>query len=160
MGRLKRTKEEIKEDIRQQSKVCCVCNIRQPFSSFFNYMNKSDGKSYRCKNCDTEARQKWADQNPERSYNSARGRQLKHKYGISLLEYEQMLAEQGGKCYLCGATENSTGGERKDWNFAVDHNHTTGKVRGLLCNNCNRGLGLFRDNPELLRKAAEYVETH
>lgn len=62
-----------------------------------------------------------------------------------------MYEEQGGKCYLCGASQ--------DRNLAVDHCHSTGKVRKLLCSQCNQALGLFKDNPEVMRKAALYVET-
>ena len=87
-----------------------------------------------------------------------RGRNLKHKYGISLEEYKEMLTNQGGKCAICEVTENNTTGDRKDWNFAVDHDHKTGKVRGLLCNNCNRALGLFKDSANLLGEAKKYLE--
>ncbi len=56
---------------------------------------------------------------------------------------------------ICGAVEN---GKRK--NFCIDHDHATGKVRGLLCHNCNVAIGLMKDNTDLLKKAAEYLETH
>lgn len=160
MPRLKRTLEQLALDIQEQHKKCCVCNERKHFDLFYNFKNKSDNKSYRCKVCDDKARKKWKNANPEKSYSSTRKRNLKHKYGISLEKYEEMLTEQEGKCAICKATENNTTGNRKDWNFAVDHDHETGKIRGLLCNSCNRGIGLLKDNPELLRKAAEYVETH
>lgn len=160
MPRLKRTSEQVALDIQEQHKNCCICGERKHFDLFYNFKNKSDNKSYRCKLCDDKARKKWSNANPEKAYSSMRGRNLKHKYGISLEKYKEMLTEQECKCAICGATENNTIGERKDWNFAVDHDHKTGKVRGLLCNNCNRGIGLLKDNPELIRKAAEYVETH
>lgn len=73
-------------------------------------------------------------------------------YGISLADYEQMLVEQDGRCAICGQPP-------KDRRLAVDHDHETGRVRGLLCyGHCNRAIGLLRDNPELLRRAAEYLE--
>lgn len=160
MPRLKRTPEQIAEDIRAQQKTCCVCNIRKPFSSFYNFKNKSDNKGYRCKECDDLAKKKWTENNPERAYESMRGRNLKARFGISLEDYKKMLSSQNGECAICGTKENNTGGARKDWNFAVDHDHDTGKIRGLLCNNCNRGLGLLKDSANLLRKAALYVEQH
>jgi hypothetical protein len=160
MPRIRRTKEEIALDIHQQHKTCCVCNERKHFNEFFNYKNKNDNKSYRCKECDSKARNNWSLNNPKKAYESMRGRNLKQRFGISLDDYIRMFNDQGCKCAICGATENNTTGDRKDWNFAVDHDHKTGKVRGILCNNCNRGLGLLRDSEELLRKAALYVEEH
>jgi hypothetical protein len=67
-----------------------------------------------------------------------------------------MLVEQNYRCAICG-TDKPTG---KWVVFAVDHCHVTGKVRGLLCNECNRGMGLLRDDATLLRKAADYLDSH
>ncbi len=71
-------------------------------------------------------------------------------YGINLAEYEALLAKQDGKCAICG-------GKDEWFSLAVDHCHGTGRIRGLLCSQCNRGLGLFKDNPEHLKRAAEYL---
>lgn len=102
-----------------------------------------------------EYRKKWLS-NPENAeYNKTRQRkyQLRDKYGITEEQYDEMLAAQEGKCAIC-STDKPTG----KWKvFAIDHCHDTGKVRGLLCNECNRGMGLLRDAPELLIKAAEYL---
>lgn len=70
--------------------------------------------------------------------------------GMTYDLYEKMLNEQGGGCYLCGK-------EQKYQRLHVDHCHSTGKVRRLLCNNCNNGIGKLGDNPELLIRAAEYL---
>jgi len=80
---------------------------------------------------------------------------LKAKYGITAEEYDQMLLKQENVCAICGL--EAGGGRGAESRLAVDHNHETGKVRGLLCNNCNNGLGRFKDNPELLRKAIDYL---
>jgi hypothetical protein len=159
MPRLKRTSEQIAYDIDKQEKTCCVCSVRKPFIEFFNFKNKSDGKSYRCKDCDNEARKKWSDSNPEKAHLSSRGRNLKHKYGVGLKWYEEQFKKQNYSCAICESKTNKTTGDREFWNFSVDHCHDSGKVRGILCNNCNRALGLFQDNPELLKKAANYVES-
>ncbi len=66
-----------------------------------------------------------------------------------------MLASQDGKCAICGTTDTG-----KHMNFCIDHDHATGKIRSLLCNFCNAGLGHFRDNPQLLRKGADYIIKH
>ncbi len=79
---------------------------------------------------------------------------LKHKYGITVDQYDQLLAEQGGGCAICGVA----GPEAARWGvLVVDHDHETGKVRGLLCSNCNCAIGLLGDSPELLTKAAGYL---
>lgn len=75
---------------------------------------------------------------------------LRCNHGISIEDFERMYAEQAGLCAICGE-----GVVNK--NCHVDHNHKTGKVRGLLCSKCNTGLGLFCDNSELLIRAAKYL---
>lgn len=76
---------------------------------------------------------------------------LRKSFGIGYHQYRTMFEEQNGRCYICGDSEHRR-------NLAVDHNHVTGAPRRLLCTHCNSGLGFFRDNPEILRRAAVYVE--
>lgn len=76
-----------------------------------------------------------------------------YRYGITSEQYAEMLAAQGGRCAIC-RTE-SPGGRKKM--MSVDHCHSSNKVRGLLCTNCNAGLGHFRDDPDLLRAAVAYL---
>ena len=102
------------------------------------------------------AAKRWRDKHLQ--YNRDRQRQyhLRYKYGITEECYAKLLAEQHGRCAICN-TDKPTG----KWKvFAVDHCHHTGKVRGLLCNECNRGMGLLRDSAELLEKAAAYLRKH
>lgn len=75
-------------------------------------------------------------------------------FGITIEDYKQMNEEQGGKCAICGSEIGDAMGNR----LYVDHNHKTGKVRGLLCSDCNFGIGKFRDSPELMKKAIRYLE--
>ena len=77
----------------------------------------------------------------------------RNKYGITVEDYNQMFADQNGCCDICGVHQSEV-----DKRFAVDHNHDTGEVRGLLCSNCNRALGLFGDNTENLAKAIIYLQ--
>jgi hypothetical protein len=76
------------------------------------------------------------------------------QFGLTQEDYDKMLHSQNGHCAICG---NGTNGNKK--NFCVDHDHETGKVRGLLCHNCNVSVGLMKESPLLLRKAAEYLES-
>jgi hypothetical protein len=84
----------------------------------------------------------------------ARSKSLR-KYGLSLLDYDELVKAQDGRCRICGTTESGVAGEV----WAVDHDHVTKRVRALLCNDCNAGLGLFDDDPIRLRAAADYLET-
>lgn len=76
-----------------------------------------------------------------------KGYWLKAKYGLSLAEYDTILANQNHECAICGSKEK----------LHVDHNHETGKIRGMLCHSCNVSLGHFRDDVNVLRRAIEYL---
>ena len=76
--------------------------------------------------------------------------QLKALYGISNSDYEFILSSQGGVCAICGLPNNGR-------NFAIDHDHETGKIRGLLCVGCNAGIGSLKDDVNLVRRALEYL---
>jgi hypothetical protein len=79
---------------------------------------------------------------------------IKRTYNLDPAEYEQRMAEQGGSCAIChGQCELNS-------RLSVDHDHASGKIRAFLCNRCNVGLGRFREDPSLLRAAADYLERH
>jgi hypothetical protein len=84
---------------------------------------------------------------------------LKRVYGVTIDWYEAALAEQQGRCAICG-TEPDASGVRAAARLHVDHDHVTGTARSLLCNRCNQGIGYFKDDPALFRAAAEYIERH
>lgn len=107
----------------------------------------------------------WCALNPERvkqhkareySKNRAKYRnyKLQTAYGLTAEQRDAMLAEQGGRCKVVGCRTDEPG--KRGW--ATDHNHQTGKVRGVLCSRCNLMLGLARDNPDILRTGADYLE--
>lgn len=75
------------------------------------------------------------------------------QYGLTLADYDRMMAEQGGACSICGSPLPGAGHKR----LVVDHCHATGRVRGLLCNPCNIGLANFRDDRLLLASAIRYL---
>lgn len=81
------------------------------------------------------------------------------KYGLTVAEFEAKLAAQGGRCMIC-AKPPKLNGIRAASRLHVDHDHATGAVRDLICTNCNQGLGYFKDDPVLMRAAAEYIERH
>ena len=80
------------------------------------------------------------------------------RYGLSEADYEHMFTEQGGVCAICGKPETTTSSRsRRVKMLSIDHDHATGKIRALLCNNCNRGIGLFGDDMEVMMNAVEYL---
>jgi len=91
----------------------------------------------------------WREANPDR----AAAIKLQYRYGVSLADYNAMLETQDDSCAICGRTA-----EEEGQRLAVDHDHDTDEVRGLLCGNCNRAIGLFQHDPKLLRGATIYLE--
>ena len=99
-----------------------------------------------------KAYEKKRNQNPERKL-ARRQSQLKTNYGISMQDYNEMFEKQKGRCAICNT--HCTELKRA---LAVDHCHITGKVRGLLCDNCNHALGKFKDDVEIIKSAIEYLK--
>ena len=97
------------------------------------------------------AQYEWNKRNPEKTKLAYRKCMLKRRYGITIDDYEEMFSKQNGKCAICKG-DCMTGR-----NLAVDHDHDTNKVRGLLCSKCNQGLGQFK-NIELLQRAIDYLK--
>lgn len=95
---------------------------------------------------------KWKSSGGLRDKVKIRSYWLKHTYGITIEDYENLLEAQGNRCAICGITEPS------GYNWHVDHCHSKGHIRGLLCSKCNQGLGLFNDNTEVMRNAIKYLE--
>lgn len=85
---------------------------------------------------------------------SPTGSYLKRKYGMTVGQYDAMLETQGGGCFICGRPP------REDISLPVDHDHSTGKVRGILCFCCNNALADLKEDPQLLQKAITYLAAH
>jgi len=124
-------------------KTCSKCRITKETSAFGPRKDVKDGLRSECNQCRNSR-----PYDPRRQLN----RYLKSAYNITLEQYDRMLTEQDNVCVICG-----TDYPGKQGRFVVDHNHVTGEVRGLLCNQCNVGLGALQDNPSLLLKAAQYL---
>jgi len=151
-------------------KICRKCLNKKPINDFNIHYGKTrtkDKMRNECKECQkTHSREHWKkiatrESEKKKIYHLnnrkvAHGWHLKSKYGITLVDYQKMLDLQNGKCAICGS-DKPKGNYR---HFAVDHNHTTGELRGLLCTQCNTGIGLLQDSPDLLLKAAEYIQSY
>jgi hypothetical protein len=112
-----------------------------------------------CKTCRNIAKKKWRDVNwEEKEKLGVKNSKMLSRYGISLEEYKDKLKAQGNLCALC--RQPFKGDSCEISAPALDHNHNTNILREFIHNSCNRGLGLFRDNPRICRLAAEYLERH
>lgn len=135
-------------------KKCYKCGITKPSEAFCKNKTQRDNLACECRACQKVYRT----QALEKDYLGTRLKQrknnLKQMFGMSIEEYDEKLNKQDGVCKICGL--ECVSGKR----LAVDHDHETGKIRDLLCSNCNGGLGKFQDNPELLIKAADYLRKH
>jgi len=154
---MRRTQEQIKTDMVRGAKVCTKCGKDKPFEEYYAHNQATDGRKSTCKICDDKRSMSWRKENYERCFTVDRRYSLKRPYGISLEEYEEMLKVQDSKCAICG-TFNT--GKKGTWNLCVDHDHKTGKIRALLCNKCNRGIGLLQDSIPLLKKAIKYLKKY
>lgn len=94
----------------------------------------------------------WRDKNGARAKYLVRRSYLKKTYGLDHETFDALAAKQGNACAICQVP--SSAGRY----LHIDHNHSTGRIRGLLCGSCNRAIGLFKDNPTVLRLAAAYLE--
>lgn len=115
-------------------------------------------KQHDSKEAKNEYQREWRKRNPGydklvRNPEKVRENAWRRRYGITRDDYNLMFSKQKGKCAICATEEVG----RKHTHFHVDHNHTTGKVRGLLCDKCNRGLGYFNDNSDTLNNAQRYL---
>jgi copper chaperone CopZ len=151
----------------------------QPLDNFTKHSHTKDGLQVHCKHCRNSINKalrkenkdkyrevqiqwnmdnkdkiqtiekKWQKANPEK----LRAKSMRKKYGISIAEYDFLLLKQEDQCGICKRHKSSF-----TIRLCIDHNHSTGKIRGLLCSNCNRGLGLFQDRADWLRNAANYLD--
>jgi hypothetical protein len=126
-------------------KWCPDCMTVKPLEQFVRNASAASGWAPYCKPCHN-ARGKAA----KDKIGGSRTYHLKRRYGITAAEADEMLEQQGGLCAICKAAPA----------VHVDHDHAAGKVRALLCFNCNGGLGQFKDNPVALHAAAYYVQLH
>jgi hypothetical protein len=140
--------------VTEGTKKCSVCGAVKVAEAFFKNTNSVAGLSSGCKTCLGAQHKAWYDVHSKDPMVKARQRnwQMLHYYGIDQKEFDRMLAEQGGKCKICKDANPGT----KGW--ALDHNHTTKEVRGILCQACNKLLGFAKDNPAVLREAANYLD--
>lgn len=157
-------------------RICCICKEEKEFSEFGKDKHSKHGYTSACKNCRNYRYKKFYRDNPEKKralnlrlrekrkeyYKSGRGIEssrrshLKRNFGITLEDYNQMSETQNHVCAICGSKEM----DNKNKVLTVDHCHNTGKIRGLLCGQCNMGMGSLKDSIELLKKSIIYLKKY
>lgn len=145
-GYKKRSKLEIDYDNQHGSRVCTKCHIRKPFAEFYKQTNNASGVSSQCRYCIILNACEYAKNRSE----LFKRKQLLKKYSepVDTAKYKEIIEAE--ECQICGKKSAST--------LHVDHCHSSNKVRGVLCMECNLGLGKFKDDLNLLEKAITYLK--
>lgn len=168
---------ETNQEIQQNNMlVCCRCKKSKPISEFTPRHDRPRGYHYNCKECARAERKnpryrklnnirtkeylkRLRETDPEKYYQKCRKSNLK-KYNLTIEEYDSLLQKQNGVCAICGKPPEDSCKKSKysdDIKLHIDHDHETGRVRGLLCTKCNFGIGSFSDDIDLMLDAVYYV---
>lgn len=140
-------------------KKCSKCKVEQELDQFHKNKNAKDGFSYQCKTCrgayikvyiSTDKAKKRNRERNKKYYDSTHSLEKARakRYGITVEHLRYLLNKNNGICIICEARPAEV----------IDHCHLTMKVRGAICNNCNKGIGMFRDQPTWMHRAAYYIE--
>lgn len=178
----KKALEKVLNKIFETHKTCPMCNKLLRREEFPSNKSKKEGLAGYCRSCSGIYTHIWRTKNKERIREQKREyirrnrkrikekdreyyehikknhpekireNGMKHRYGIGLIEYDKMAKYQNNRCIICGKVAKRGRG------LCVDHIHGNGHIRGLLCRNCNSGLGYFQDNENILQRAAEYTK--
>lgn len=164
------------------NKTCSKCKLEKPLSEFYKKEGGKFGVMHACKECIKKYRRTFYSNHREhvnqvnkkhyktekakqsrdkrratKKYKQARRKYwLKAKYNISPDVYKQLLEKQNGKCAICNQKE-TVSNQFCIMQLAVDHDHKTGKIRGLLCKNCNQAIGLLNERIDYLENAKQYL---
>lgn len=138
-------------------KFCKRCQHEKNRTDFLANKRYPDGLTINCRDCTYAVKREYMAKSPERYLAIAKKSNLR-KFGLSLDAYNSLYQLQEGRCAICDNTEPILDKNGNPHCLAVDHDHVTGQVRGLLCRNCNWAIGHFKDNPDLLMKASLYLQ--
>jgi hypothetical protein len=166
------------------TKQCRACREIKPIDAFYRMRRNVDLWHADCKECRNQKTKAWKQENPDRvrGHEKSRNRnwaaelanararratpegrrklrnwRLKKDHGITLDEYEQMVSDQGGVCKICRRPPRG-GRTHHDQMLHVDHDHATGRIRGLLCRHCNVAIGFFDEDVEIITAAIRYIQ--
>lgn len=133
----------------ETTRICSKCNVEKPISEFYRDKQKSYGHRPDCKSCNIQKCKEWVSKNKDkRKYNL-----IKYETGLTKEQFNELFVFQEGVCGICG-------GEIGERRLCVDHDHNSMLIRGLLCAQCNTGLGFFKDSKEFLSRAIYYLDNN
>ena len=130
-------------------KFCSLCEQFLDRSNFYKDSSRKDGVTAYCKICKRSANSKWREANPNKVKQNNTWNRRQNTYGVDKDIFEKMLYDQNFQCKICFINIDNSA--------HVDHDHETGRVRGVLCRRCNVGLGFFKDSIKNLKSAIEYL---
>jgi len=158
---------------KKESKVCSKCRLLKPIDKFYKSKTSKDGFMSQCICCIRKSHKVYYDKCNKKNFNYQKTRykrykenhakrdrktqlrgHLRRKYSITLEDYNSMVEEQNGLCAICGRTNSKKGVFER---LAVDHNHISGQIRGLLCNRCNVILGLGDEDINTFKNIISYI---
>ena len=144
-----------------KTKICYNCGVEKPLSQFPISKRYIDNHLKICFICKREYNNKWRKKKLKKEPIFDMRKDLKTNHSLSIEQYNEMLKSQNRVCAICGKEELIFDDRTKKFRrLAVDHNHKTGKIRGLLCSLCNRGLGFFYDDINLFKKVIKYLRIY
>jgi hypothetical protein len=161
-------------DFDEEGKECSTCKRRLSLDAYYKRSKAADGLMYRCKDCCRDAYNKRYSDDPNfreqrarhtRSHYEANAEKIRrsrrrnlNKYGLTMDQFEEMNDKQNGLCAICGRSPYEGQENPRKSRLSVDHDHETGRVRGLLCDPCNTGIGLFKEDPNRMMSAITYLQ--
>lgn len=137
-------------------KTCNKCKEEKLLEDFYLNTGGRYGRKSICAVCEKQRTADWRKKSGDSHKSKARAYHLSTKYDMTLSDFDQMRVLQNHKCAICGLDEL----ECRFGRLYVDHDHADGEVRKLLCHHCNTGLGMFKDDPDLLHAAIAYLQEH
>lgn len=135
------------------TKKCKSCGETKHVTEFYGRAASKDGLAYNCSPCSDEVAKRWNQKHKDKRFETRRSSHLRRNFGITLEQYRELLLKQDESCAICKRHISEFNQE-----LAVDHNHTTGEIRGLLCTNCNYRLVAKHTDSNLLRTIADYLD--
>lgn len=145
-------------------KLCIRCNLKKDIKKFYRDNYRKDKLSCYCKSCQDKnlirlgiRSKEYRKAEYKRNKETYRENSYKRKFNISIEDYNYLFNKQNGLCSIC---KGKFVGRKDARHFAIDHNHKTKKIRGLLCSNCNKLLGMCKDNIEILKLAIKYLRRY
>lgn len=139
---------------------CSLCGEVKPHDGFYKSQKRPQGLQKHCKVCSKAIHDRWKEQNPGKIQEHVANARRRKEFGVEPEQYRAMMEAQDGVCALCGQKNQRKNKDGSHYALTIDHCHSSGAIRGLLCNMCNPLLGYARDDVSILKAAIVYLKKH